>query len=168
MPDTPYSEVQVGGHYANSRRQGVALVDVADAEAVSAYSWSMHNYGYAARETRVGGKRTTVLLHRELLDLEPGDGIQADHINGDPLDNRRVNLRIATNAQNGQNRRKRAYRGTTWDASRNLWRAHVRLAGKEHYLGRFATREEAAAAAAAYRRAHMPFSADALLATRGS
>lgn len=160
MLDEDYREIQIGGHYANSRR-GVALVDAADAETVSTYNWSMHGDGYAARETRVGGKRLVVLLHRQLLGLTPGDRLQVDHINGNGLDNRRENMRVCSNAQNQQNRHNLPYRGTCWDASRNLWRAYVRLAGKEHYLGRFATRTAAAQAAAAYRRVHMPYSADA-------
>jgi hypothetical protein len=153
-----YVEVQVGGHYANSPRY-VALVDHADAEAISAHRWSMSK-GYADRTTWTGGKRLHMLMHRALLGLGPGDP-DVDHVNGDTLDNRRVNLRVANHSQNQQNLHGRPYRGTTWNAARSLWQAQVVLAGKCHYLGCFATREDAAAVAAAFRRDHMPFSADA-------
>ncbi len=160
MLDAAYCEIQVGGPH--TKRQGVALVDVADADALAAYRWSMHGKGYAVRKARVGGKTRPVLMHRELLGLTPGDGVQVDHVNGDKLDNRRANLRVCTQAQNQQNNyHDRPYRGTYWDAQSKRWRAQVRLAGKCHRLGHFATREEAAAVASAFRREHMPFSADA-------
>jgi hypothetical protein len=152
-----HCEVQVGGHIGNSQRF-VALVDVADAEMVGAYRWHMV-WGYAVRKVYVGDKQLGVRMNRELLGLVPGDP-DVDHINGNKLDNRRGNLRVCTNAQNHQNRH-RPGRGATWDARRNRWRARVMLAGKQHNLGYFATREEAADAAAAFRREHMPFSSDA-------
>jgi hypothetical protein len=159
MPDEGYITIQVGGPRA--KRQGVALVDRADGEAVEAYRWCMHDNGYAVRNAQVGGKRRIVRMHREILGLGPGDpGV--DHVNGDRLDNRRGNLRIATNAQNLQNRHQCGpYRGASWDAERNRWQARVQLDGKTHHLGRHATEAEAAAVSAAWRREHMPFSSDA-------
>jgi hypothetical protein len=155
-----YRAVRVGGHQRNSQRFA-ALVDETDVEAVSGYYWSIDNNGYAYRKTRVDGKTRLVYMHRDLLGLVPGDGLQADHINGDKLDNRRANLRVCTNAQNGQNLHNRPYRGTSWDAPTNRWRARAKLNGKQHHLGLFVTREEAAAVAATFRREHMPYSADA-------
>jgi hypothetical protein len=159
MRDAGYIEVQIGG--ARAKRRGVALVDVDDAEQVGAYSWFMDGKGYAMRCTPRGeGKRLFVYLHREILGLVPGDGIQADHINGDKLDNRRVNLRVCTAAENQQNLyRCGPHRGATWGGKH--WQARVMLDGKRHFLGCYATQAEAAAVAAAFRRSHMPFSSDA-------
>jgi hypothetical protein len=159
VPDKDYSQIPVGGPH--TKRRGVALVDAEDAEAVGAYRWHMQSRGYAARNTWVGGSRLYVLMHRFLLGLAPCDPRQADHVNGDRLDNRRANLRVCVSAQNQQNRLDGPYRGATWDDSRSLWQAYATLGGKRHFLGRFATRDEAATAAAAFRRANMPFSADA-------
>lgn len=161
----PYCEIQVGGPH--TKRRGVALVDVADAEAVGAHRWCMHRDGYAVRNTPRGvGKSLTVLMHREILGLEPGDGVQVDHVFGDKLDCRRANLRVATNAQNAQNLHQCGpYRGTYWDAKYNRWVAQAYLDWRKHFLGRFDTREEAAAVAAAFRRERMPYSADAREAT---
>lgn len=158
MPDAGYSTIQVGGHHVDSKRYD-ALVDNADAEAISAYRWSMAK-GYAARQVRVEGKRLGVLIHREILGFGPGDP-DVDHINGNKLDNRRANLRPCTMAQNKQNLHERPYRGTHWNAERNLWIAQAGPEGTNRYLGSFATREEAAAVVTAWRRQHMPFSADA-------
>jgi hypothetical protein len=160
MLDADYCEIPLGGPH--TKRRGVALVDAADAEAVSPFRWYMHSKGYAARGTRVGGKQLVVFMHRFLLGLEPGDLRQVDHINGNKLDNHRANLRVCTVGQNGQNRHQCGpYRGTHWDAWAKRWRAQVTLAGREHRLGRYATQEEAAAVASAFRREHMPYSADA-------
>jgi hypothetical protein len=160
MPDADYCEIQVGGHRRNSPRFA-ALVDAADAEAIGAYRWSMSDHGYAWRTVYVGGKKRHVRMHRQLLGLTPGDGVHVDHINGAKLDNRRGNLRVATHAENQQNRHGLSYRGASWYARGKCWHAQATLAGNYHHLGYFATREEAAAVAAAFRREHMPFSADA-------
>jgi hypothetical protein len=160
MLNADYCEIQVGGHRANSPRF-VALVDAADAEAVGAYRWSMSDQGYAVRYTGPRGKQLVVRMHRELLGLMPGDGVYVDHVSGDKLDNRRVNLRVCTHAENQQNRHDLPHRGASRHAQCNRWVAQATLAGKHHYLGLFATRAEAAEVAAAFRREHMPFSTDA-------
>jgi hypothetical protein len=70
------------------------------------------------------------------------DGYQIDHINGDGLDNRIENLRLATSSQNNRNRKTAknsttGIRGVCWDAARNKWMAHISVNGKFHNLGRF-------------------------------
>lgn len=132
-----------------------ALVDAADHELVAGYSWHLHGQGYAARNERhADGTRRLVLMHRQLLGLEPGDGFQADHINGDRLDNRRGNLRTLTQAENLQNLRPKGATGI-----RGVRRHGRRWRAEAHgrHLGTFATSEEADAAVRAYRAQHMPF-----------
>jgi hypothetical protein len=163
MPDTPYMAIQVGGYQRNSQRFA-ALIDVADEATLAAHRWSMTSDGYAVREVWIGGKRLAVRMHRQILDLAPSDPRDVDHINGDKLDNRRANLRVCTRSQNMQNRQHRParpYRGAAWDAQVNRWRAYAKLAKKQHHLGFYDTKEEAAAVAAAFRSEHMPYSADA-------
>jgi len=74
---------------------------------------------------------------------------QIDHINGDKLDNRIANLRVATNSQNKQNMRKArsdsrsGLIGASWHTKSNKWRAAIQIDGKKKHLGYFDTPEEA-------------------------
>lgn len=80
---------------------------------------------------------------------------QVDHINGVRGDNRIANLRLATNAQNHQNRAvqrnsKSGNIGVSWHAAGRKWRAQITFAGRRHHLGLF---EDEMSAKAAYREA---------------
>lgn len=149
------------------RRDGtvhaVAVVDEVDAP-LAAERWCLSAYGYVSR--RVGGRKggVTLWLQREIIGLERGDPLVVDHIDGDPLNNRRANLRVVTRGQNQQNRRgadrgsTSRHRGVSWSADRKKWVAAAKVDGKQRMLGRFDSEEEAARAASAFRRERMPFS----------
>jgi hypothetical protein len=143
-----------------------ALVDDADAH-LAEHRWFINSSGYAARQepTPRGGQRT-VLMARVVMGLVHGDSREADHISRDKLDNRRSNLRIATHAQNAQNRVRRGglskHRGVSFrkDRKSRPWVAYGTLNGKTKWLGFFDEEEQAAAAAVAWRREHLPFAID--------
>lgn len=80
----------------------IILVDHEDLEIVGQHKWYFHNHGYAT--TFVNSRN--VLIHRLLFGLKAGDKRKVDHINGDPLDNRRENLRVCTQAENTRNRKR--------------------------------------------------------------
>lgn len=127
-----------------------AVVDAADAEWVSQWRWSLAT-GYAARSQNLPGvgPRNTY-LHRELLGLTRGDGLERDHIDPNRLNCRRSNLRAVTkqgNRQNVPNRGMSRYRGVYWDKSIGYWRAVVEANGKRHYLGVFKSEDAAGQAA---------------------
>ena len=70
----------------------------------------------------------------------PSDGV--DHIGRDPSDNRLENLRLATQAENGQNCKLSANNtsgvtGIRWDARRRKWSAYIKLMYKHISLGRY-------------------------------
>lgn len=97
----------------------------------------------------------TVTAHRVAWAMAHGEwpSGEIDHINGDPLDNRLVNLRQVSRTQNGRNLKKSSANtsgrtGVTWDASRSKWQAMIRIDRKNVHLGRFATFEDACAARA--------------------
>lgn len=71
-----------------------------------------------------------------------------DHVNRDKQDNRIVNLRPATEKQNHGNismnrRNKSGFRGVSQNSSSGKWHAQLKINGKQTYLGRFDTPEEA-------------------------
>lgn len=72
--------------------------------------------------------------------------MQVDHINHNTLDNRRENLRLCTHTQNNQNAKKKGYSKNKYKGitkQDNKWIARIRYKGKNLYLGRFKTEEEA-------------------------
>jgi AP2 domain len=91
-----------------------------------------------------------------------------EHIDRYPLDNRRVNLRIAARGDldNKQNlgpyeTNTTGFRDVTRRKKDGRYIAQCMLNYRQHYLGTYDTAEEAAEAAVAFRAAHMPFSEDA-------
>ena len=86
-----------------------AVVDTEDYERLNRHSWRYMSSptghtGYACRiSPKVNGKRSTILMHREVLSCVG----HVDHRDLDGLNNQRGNLREATRAQNGANVPKR-------------------------------------------------------------
>jgi hypothetical protein len=123
-----------------------ALVDDGDALRVGSISWHAFNNSKDQLVYARGWHRgRCVLMHRFLLD--PPRGVQVDHINGDTLDNRRENIRLATASQNLCNRRpfgKSGFKGV--HRTRTAWLARIGFDGKSLHLGSFQTAEEAAKA----------------------
>jgi hypothetical protein len=73
---------------------------------------------------------------------------EIDHINGDPTDNRIVNLRLATPSQNAANRGLRAnntsgIKGVSWSKRSQRWLVHVTYEGAIYHLGLYDRIEDA-------------------------
>lgn len=125
-------------------RGKVALVDDQDYERVAAYSWcAMPAPGGLWYALTAHG----ILLHRFLLDAPANKMV--DHVDRNGLNCQRYNMRLATNAENQHNAKKRTdntsgYRGV-W-ANKGKWIASIKIEGKPCYLGRFNSPEEAARA----------------------
>lgn len=129
------------------------LVDEATAERLGKRKLSLGSHGYA--QVWHAGQATP--LHRWVLGCERGDGKVVDHVNGDALDNRLANLRIATPQMNAANRVCRAtsgYRGVRQTGDR--FTAYGKVSGRTHYLGVFDSAEEAAEVAHAWRCENLP------------
>jgi hypothetical protein len=133
-----------------------ALVDDEDFERLSAFKWYAHNSANrrgdstgkrpARRTSKQEGRKVLFLVHH-ILRAPPG--MVVDHINGDPWDNRRANLRVCTNTENLRNRAKHRgcknpYKGVHPMGRR--WTALICLDGAIHRLGSYAIPEEAALA----------------------
>lgn len=136
----------------------VAIVDDEDFERLAQFKWYAlkHPKGYTARRNvrLPNGKQTTIKMHRFIMDAPPR--MDVDHINGNSLDNRRQNLRLATRQQNcfnsdksGMNKSSR-YKGVSILRRLNKWQAAIVINGRKRYLGLY---ESEVVAAEIYDRA---------------
>ena len=142
-------------HLVELTRGRFAIVDDVDVDLVRGYAWSVRSGAsgtmYASsvlREADALNGPKTLTMHR--LIMQPPNGWEVDHINGDGLDNRRCNLRICTRTQNARNVRAQqgssSFKGVSWIRSAKKWRAGIRASGKKIYLGQFDAEEDAARA----------------------
>ncbi len=104
-----------------------------------------HNCGYVS----IGVDMRKYLAHRVIWLLTYGKwpAGQIDHINGNRLDNRIVNLRDVAHKTNAQNRRKAipTSQSKLIGVSRNSdrWKATIMADRTDYYLGTYDTKEEA-------------------------
>lgn len=144
MKDTKMKEIKLSnGH--------IALVDDEDFERVSAIKWyavKIKHHVYGATGIKIGEKRKVLYLHRFIMEVTERSKV-VDHRNGNTLNNTRANLRVVSNAENGQNRTRLAknntsgFRGVSKDGK---WQASIHIGKKKKHLGTFDTKEEAARA----------------------
>ena len=135
------------------------VIDAADYPRVANFSWHQASTGYARSQVRGSRRKQCVYLHRLIMDAPVG--MEVDHIDGDPLNNHRVNLRLVTHSENQQNRRgptcnnRSGFRGVGWDACAGRYKARVVVQGKQICLGYFDQPEDASQAAEAGRQRYM-------------
>jgi len=131
----------------------VVLVDEEDFAWLAQFKWyaskRKHTW-YAMRNIRKpDGRRTATTMHAVMMNVGPG--LEVDHENGDGLDNRRSNLRVATKDQNQQNVRCKSnntsgFKGISWDRNARKWGARLEVSKRRIYLGLFEDAEDAARA----------------------
>lgn len=125
------------------------MVDAEGYSELLPYNWYRCGKYVAGRLAGLKGRRGQVKLHRLIMNAPVG--LDVDHINHDPLDNRRINLRLCTRSQNICNRRmprstNSPYRGVRKRNDCNRWVAQIKAEGRNIHLGNFLMPEEAARA----------------------
>lgn len=130
-----------------------AIIDSEDYKRISRFHWCISTsskYEYAIRNVYKNGKRIAIVrMHRVIFNVP--DGLMVDHINGNTLDNRKKNLRIATRSENMWNRRKTklnktGYKGVRMKEKSKKYEATIAVNKKWLHLGYFNTPQEAARA----------------------
>lgn len=93
---------------------------------------------------------TGKLLHRVIMNAPKG--LEVDHVNSEPKDNRKANLRLCTRKENMRSRRKHIDNKSGWKGvtivpgCKFKFKAQIGINGKVRWLGNFETGEEAHAA----------------------
>jgi hypothetical protein len=108
----------------------------------------------------------TLYLHRFIMNAP--NHMQVDHIKTkETLNNKKCNLRLATNAQNSQNKsgayrnnKSSGLRGISWDKNRNKWLVKCQVNGQYKNFGRFESLKEAEDVAKNMRKQLMPYATD--------
>lgn len=124
-----------------------ALVDADVYYALARLSWSVNSKGYVVGTNNK--LNATITLHR-LVVPEVLVGQMLDHINRNPLDNRRCNLRVCSPSENARNQSKQSgdvtsvFKGVT--LHQGGWSSRITFERKTEFLGFF--RNEIAAALA--------------------
>jgi hypothetical protein len=140
----------------------VAVIDAADLPLVAGYNWHamrsrLGHTWYAATHDR----RAYVLMHRVIMSAPKG--LTVDHVDGDGLNNRRKNLRLARQGQQLMNKRMTTksktsrYKGVWWqkahDRHRAGWNAGITINGKK-YVKEVSSQKEGARIYDALARKH--------------
>ena len=123
-------------------RGHIALIDATDVPLVRGRSWFASGKLPKIYAATRGDNQMPLTLHRFLVN--PPNGMVVDHINGDGMDNRRCNLRLATPQQNMANARRKV--GDSGYIGVQKMKAGRFFASVQIHLGSFDTAEEAARA----------------------
>ena len=136
--------VRESDYFIYKCRNGRSFIfDVEDLDFFTQHICTTDDRGYVTTD------RKKALVSHLLLGV--GTDSIVDHINGNPFDNRKSNLRAVTMTQNHWNYRKSkrnttGYKGIYRDNKSDGYHARICENGRRHYLGLFATAEEAARA----------------------
>jgi hypothetical protein len=126
-------------------------IDDEDWDLIKRYNWHLANKKgtiYIMAFDKINDKKVTIQLARVILNAPKGKIV--DHINGDTLDNRKHNLRLADKRTNAQNMRSNKntsseFKGVCWSKHKNKWRANI-FYKKQIHLGYFKSEIDAAIA----------------------
>ena len=128
----------------------IALIDDEDFARISKHKWCASRTRYNTFQAVRGKLGKTILMHRQIM--KAPIGLVVDHINHNQLDNRRVNLRLATISQNCMNQRPQkkllssCFKGVYRHKIYKTWTAYITKDGKRIYIGAFGSEIEAAKA----------------------
>jgi len=142
------NKINIGDDYAELElydKQGnivnVSIIDLDDVFKVSKFKWGINGKSKYVRNSDKG-----IYLHRFILDYH-GE-LEVDHIDRNPLNNIKSNLRITTHINNMHNISKPCDNhtgiiGVIWDKERNKWRVEIQFNSKTIHIGRFENKEDA-------------------------
>lgn len=140
-----YSFADDGSVIMQIRKEDGTVVDVLldeeDVPKIFPYKWHCDKY---CKSAEAG------FMHRLIMGCAVHDNgeLVVDHINRNPFDNRKENLRLATKQQNGFNSKirdnnKSGVMGVSWSTDKRKWRAYLSVDGCQLFLGYYDTFDDA-------------------------
>jgi hypothetical protein len=132
------------------------IIDTDDLEKIKQYSWHRGTKGYIVYKNK-----ETVYIHRLITNCPKG--LFIDHIDGNPLNNKKNNLRVVTTQQNAQNRalmpnNKTGYRGVYFEKQTEKYRVQLVIDGTTMDFGRYDNVDIAGYVSAQIIKNFMPYS----------
>jgi len=123
----------------NCYEKARALIDIEDIEKVKNYKWNCYDDLHIHNDD--------IWLHRLIMNCTD-DNLVVDHINHNPLDNRKCNLRICTTQENNMNNslsisNTTGIIGIHYIKKRNSWQANITVKNKVIVLGEFNNKDDA-------------------------
>lgn len=124
-------------------------IDATDAEIVFKNKWCCSNVTNGKKYVHRRHNGKIIKLHRMLMGVVDDRSVCVDHVNGDPLDNCRSNLRVCKQGENMRNYRhawgKEGIRGVM-QTKTGKYRARIRYMNKLYHIGTFDTQYDASIA----------------------
>jgi hypothetical protein len=120
----------------------VAIVDDEDFEYLNQWKWCVSNTCgkfYVGRSITVSkNKQKRILIHRFIM--KPDKGMVIDHLDGNPLNNQKNNLRICTHSDNMRNckisiKNTSGYKGVSFVKKNNTYKSAIKFNKRTIYLG---------------------------------
>ncbi len=131
-------------------KEKIILIDKEDLVLLEGWRLELHKPNAKSKEyvrLRKGGHKTYKQIYLHRLIMNASRGVIIDHINQNPLDNRRCNLRIANKSQNGANSKERPRRKHKLPRGvmpkKEKFAAYIHVNWKKISLGIFNSAEEA-------------------------
>ena len=131
----------------NQKNENIAtfIIDVCDIQKVKYHKWRL-SHGHVVTGLPSKGQQRD--LSHVVLDIQKDDSVVIDHINGDPLDNTRDNLRICSQGENVLNKRfmsnnTTGFIGVSYKKDRDRYDPEIRFGYTRCHLGMTKTIEEA-------------------------
>jgi hypothetical protein len=134
-----------------NKDHGFTIIDKEDYFKVKDYCWyrvptTSKKLFYAVARTKGNFNKTRIKMHQVIHTVEKG--FIPEHRDGDGLNNRKINLRSATNGQNQMNKEIQSnntskHVGVSWHKLTKKWRAYINKDDKRKELGLFAHKEDA-------------------------
>jgi nucleoid DNA-binding protein len=140
-PEDPFNEIFIYKNEAYIRfydrignlKSEVCVIDSEDVEKVKNIKWRI-THGYCS------SRKLGVSIQNIILGVETSFKMVVDHIDGNKLNNKKVNLRYCKFKENLRNKRvqsnnKSGYAGVWFEPSKNWWRSYIKVDGKVINLG---------------------------------